>query len=129
MVQLCTQFLQEPTFDQLRTKEQLGYVVHVGARFDNGVVGLRLLVQSAAHAPPHLDARIDAFLNGVPALLEGMSPAEFAAHKQAKPVEKLRLRSAALSPEAGPAPRRDGAASTPTPARAISTALRGGDHG
>ena len=49
--------------------------MHSGVRFDHGVVGLRLLVQSSEHDAAYLEARVGAFLRRVPALLGAMSAA------------------------------------------------------
>ena len=49
--------------------------MHSGVRFDHGVVGLRLLVQSSEHDASYLEARVGAFLRRVPALLGAMRSA------------------------------------------------------
>ena len=43
LLELLARCLEQPVYQQLRTEEQLGYLVHSGVRFDHGVVGLRLL--------------------------------------------------------------------------------------
>lgn len=48
---LLVQLMQEPAFDSLRTKQQLGYIVHTGGRDPAGTLGLRFIVQGA-----HTDA-------------------------------------------------------------------------
>lgn len=63
-LELFTQIIQEPCFDILRTKEQLGYIVFSGIRRSNGVQGLRIIVQSDKH-PIHLDNRIEEFLKNM----------------------------------------------------------------
>lgn len=59
---LLSHLLSEPAFDQLRTKEQLGYIVHTS----NATVGnrdcLRVIVQSNSQDPIFLDGRIESFL-------------------------------------------------------------------
>ena len=54
--------IKEPAFDQLRTKEQLGYIVHTSTKSQYGVNGLRIIVQSHVKHPNGLDTRIEAFL-------------------------------------------------------------------
>jgi secreted Zn-dependent insulinase-like peptidase len=54
--------LEEPLYDTLRTKWQLGYSVSVGLRITNGVLGLCVRVQSERFPPQVLHARIDEFL-------------------------------------------------------------------
>ena len=63
-VDLITQILSEPCYNQLRTKEQLGYIVFCGTRKANGVQGIRVIVQSARH-PQYVEERIENFLNGM----------------------------------------------------------------
>lgn len=63
-VDLVTQILSEPCYNQLRTKEQLGYIVFCGSRKSNGVQGIRVIVQSAKH-PAYVEERIEHFLNGM----------------------------------------------------------------
>ena len=43
--------------------------------------GLRVLVQSGSHAPPHLEDRIEAFLATVPRLLAEMADDDYASHR------------------------------------------------
>ena len=82
-LEFLTQILSHPAYEQLRTTEQLGYLVNLGQRYDLGVVGLRVIVQSANHDAAYLDARVEAFLATVPKLLADLAPSEFANHKDA----------------------------------------------
>lgn len=52
------QYLDEPTFDQLRTKEQLGYVVFSRSRNGRDLLGAWILVQSAVKDCDYLRDRI-----------------------------------------------------------------------
>lgn len=79
--QLFAQILQEPTFDQLRTKEQLGYVVFSGARVSTATTFFRVLIQSERD-PEYLECRIDAHLSRFKADLENMSSSDFEAHRR-----------------------------------------------
>lgn len=54
--------MAEPLFDQLRTKEQLGYSVGCGIRETSGVLGFCIYAQSAAYGPSHLYSRVRAFM-------------------------------------------------------------------
>ena len=60
-LQLFAQIAEEPAFDQLRTKEQLGYVVWSGVRPAATMMGYRVLIQSERD-PEYLETRINAFL-------------------------------------------------------------------
>lgn len=53
--------MSEPAFDQLRTKEQLGYIVFTGASKLGSNLVLRIIVQSTKD-PHFLDERVEAFL-------------------------------------------------------------------
>ncbi|KAI9781095.1 MAG: Insulinase (Peptidase M16) [Peltula sp. TS41687] len=89
---LVAQITEEPAFDQLRTKEQLGYVVFSGVRATATTMGYRVIIQSE-HPPDYLDERIDAFLRDFVVKLKEMGTAEFNDHKKsliAKRLEKLK---------------------------------------
>lgn len=64
MVDLVAQVLTEPCYNQLRTKEQLGYIVFCGPRKANGVQGIRVIVQSTRH-PADVEERIECFLDSM----------------------------------------------------------------
>lgn len=78
---LFAQMTDEPAFDQLRTKEQLGYVVWSGARYSATTMGYRVIVQSDRDAK-YLESRIDSFLTKFGQTLEEMGEKEFEGHKQ-----------------------------------------------
>ena len=89
---LFAQMTSEPAFDQLRTKEQLGYVVFSGARYSSTTVGYRVLIQSERTAK-YLESRIDSFLTAYGETLEKMTNEEFESHKRSiinKRLEKLK---------------------------------------
>lgn len=89
---LVDQMIHEPAFDQLRTKEQLGYIVFSSIRNFATTCGFRFLVQSE-RTPEYLDKRIEAFLTQFGQTLEKMSDADFEGHKRSlivKRLEKLR---------------------------------------
>ncbi|KAJ9639866.1 metalloprotease [Coniosporium tulheliwenetii] len=89
---LTAQMTDEPAFDTLRTKEQLGYVVFSGAQVYNTLNGYRVLIQSEK-SPEYLETRIDSFLAGFGKILEAMTDEEFEAHKTSlinKRLERLK---------------------------------------
>jgi insulysin len=73
--------VREPCFDQLRTKEQLGYIVFSGIKKQTGVLSFRIIVQSERH-PIHLEHRVEDFLKGVKDLLRSMPLTEFVKFKK-----------------------------------------------
>lgn len=89
---LIDQMIHEPAFDQLRTKEQLGYIVFSSIRNFATTCGFRILIQSE-RTPQYLDKRIEAFLAQFGRTLGKMSETEFEGHKRSliiKRLEKLR---------------------------------------
>ncbi|KAG6860960.1 hypothetical protein C0995_005624 [Termitomyces sp. Mi166 len=79
---LLTQILSEPAFNILRTREQLGYVVHCAPWMLAGSneKGMRIVVQSEK-TPGYLEERVESFLDGMKTTIENMSEAEVAAQK------------------------------------------------
>ncbi|KPI35377.1 putative zinc protease [Cyphellophora attinorum] len=91
-LQLFSQITEEPGFDQLRTKEQLGYVVWSGTRAAATMMGYRILIQSERN-PEYLETRCDAFLLKMRGYIEEMSQEDFEGHKRSlitKRLEKLK---------------------------------------
>ena len=54
--------INEPAFDQLRTKEQLGYIVHTSKATIGNRICLRVIVQSNSQDPIYLNGRVESFL-------------------------------------------------------------------
>jgi insulysin len=89
---LVSQMTDEPCFNQLRTIEQLGYVVFSGQSFVDTWAGYRILIQSEKDCR-YLEGRIENFLNTFEKTLEEMSEEEYEGHKRAtitKRVAKLK---------------------------------------
>ncbi|KAG7298349.1 hypothetical protein JYU34_017951 [Plutella xylostella] len=87
-LELCAQLVAEPAFTQLRTKEQLGYIVFSGVRRSNGTQGLRLIVQGDRHSE-YLEERIEAFLHTMEAYIRDMPEEEFIKHRSSLAAQKL----------------------------------------
>ncbi|ORZ23957.1 Metalloenzyme, LuxS/M16 peptidase-like protein [Absidia repens] len=85
---LLAQIAQEPCFDQLRTKEQLGYLVFSGVRKQTGSMGMRFIIQSERDTV-YLENRIEDFLEKLQLLVEGMSEKEYNAQVQSLISKKL----------------------------------------
>ncbi|KAJ5737805.1 Peptidase M16 core [Penicillium malachiteum] len=91
-LQLFSQLTDEPAFDQLRSKEQLGYVVWSGSRYNATTMGYRVIIQSERTAK-YLESRIETFLREFGPKLENMPDEEFEGHKRSvinKRLEKLK---------------------------------------
>jgi insulysin len=87
LVELLEHIANEPCFNQLRTKEQLGYIVFTGVRRAHGTQGIQFLVQSDRH-PVFVESRIDSFLTALEDILSKMTEEEFVQHRTAVFVRK-----------------------------------------
>lgn len=76
--QLSQQFLNEATFDQLRTKEQLGYVVFTQAKATRDVYGAWFLIQSPTKNCEYIRNRLDIHLAKMRQKMRDMSDEDFA---------------------------------------------------
>jgi insulysin len=85
---LIDQIAHEPAFNQLRTKEQLGYIVFTGIRNFATTCGIRILIQSV-QTPEYLDTRIEAFLVQLGDLIDKMSDTDFEGHKHSLIINRL----------------------------------------
>lgn len=91
VIDLFDELVEEPLFNQLRTKEQLGYVVDCSARVTYRIMGFCFRVQSSDYDPVYLQGRIDNFINGVEELLDGLNDKSFESYRSgliAKLLEK-----------------------------------------
>ncbi|KAI5062806.1 hypothetical protein GOP47_0021353 [Adiantum capillus-veneris] len=68
---------KQEAFYQLRTVQQLGYIVVLANRDDSGVRGAQFIIQSALKDPKDLDARVEEFLSLVHTNLSQLTDEEF----------------------------------------------------
>ena len=87
-LELFGQVIKERCFTQLRTKEQLGYIVKSLVRRSNGAQGIKIVVQSEWE-PKYLDARIEAFIASLEESIEQMEVSEFNSHVEALATKRL----------------------------------------
>jgi len=59
LLELLAHLISEPAFDQLRTKEQLGYIVFTTVMKSGHFMGLRMIVQSSHKDPVYLNQRVE----------------------------------------------------------------------
>ncbi|CAG8459644.1 11740_t:CDS:10 [Diversispora eburnea] len=85
---LLAQITKEPYFDQIRTKEQLGYLTHSGWRIDILSMGFRFIIQSVKDTV-HLENRIEAFLDKLLNIIEEMTEEDYQKEKESLIVKKL----------------------------------------
>ena len=67
---LLEHLMYEPLFNELRTKQQLGYTVGCSARNTQGALGYLVSVVSATHGPQDIEARALAFVRS---FVEGLA--------------------------------------------------------
>ncbi|PRQ34785.1 putative insulysin [Rosa chinensis] len=77
LIDLFDEIIDEPLYDQLRTKEQLGYVVQCDWEVIFGVFGFYFIVQSSEYNPIYLQRRVDNFINGLEDILQGLDDDSF----------------------------------------------------
>ncbi|XVF46119.1 hypothetical protein PTKIN_Ptkin03bG0001100 [Pterospermum kingtungense] len=91
LIDLFDEIVEEPLFNQLRTKEQLGYVVECSPRVTYRVYGFCFCVQSSKYSPVYLQERTDNFINSLEELLGGLDDESFESYRSgltAKLLEK-----------------------------------------
>lgn len=98
MTGLLLQTISEPFFDQLRTKEQLGYITYAAGRNKYDQVGIRLVIQSTKGDPSFLEGRIEEFITKTPQMIEELSEESFQDIMLAQ-IAKLRQKKTRLSQE------------------------------
>ncbi|XP_052184105.1 nardilysin-like [Diospyros lotus] len=77
LADLFDEIVDEPLFNQLRTKEQLGYVVECSLRVTYRILGFCFRVQSSEYDPVYLQGRVDNFINSLKELLDGIDDDSF----------------------------------------------------
>nr|CDQ34657.1 Protease 3 precursor [Virgibacillus halodenitrificans] len=75
--------LESPFYNQLRTEEQLGYIVTAGYSPVLDAPGLAMLVQSPDTPSKRIAARMDAFLNDFDTRLQALDDSELAPYRDA----------------------------------------------
>ncbi|KAG1283773.1 hypothetical protein G6F66_010823 [Rhizopus arrhizus] len=87
MLALIAQIAQEPCFNQLRTQEQLGYIVYSGIKGQHGLLGFRVVIQSERD-PVYLENRVLDFLESLRKTLEEMTETEYQSQVDSLMAEK-----------------------------------------
>jgi len=80
---LLLQILENPFFNQLRTIDQLGYVVYITLSRNLRIPGLRFVIQSPVKAPEQLLERINVFIEQQYEQIKAMDEASLEEYKQA----------------------------------------------
>lgn len=77
---LFCHMVQNPIFNSLRTKEQLGYIVYSGEVEEHSIAGFRIQIQSKFDTT-HLESRIQAFLTDYKSRLDQIDGNTFASFR------------------------------------------------
>ena len=83
IARVLNSLLDEPCFDTLRTKEQLGYTVECSYKFTAGVVGFFFSIISSTHTTVYLEERIEYFINCCATYFRMMSEEEYIKRRKA----------------------------------------------
>jgi len=89
LVDVFSQCSSSSAYSQLRTSEQLGYIVWSGAHRENGVHGFRVIIQSDTKDPVILDERIEAWIESFEAEFISLSEEDFTKYLEGLIVQKL----------------------------------------
>jgi insulysin len=89
-LELLAKIMNKPFFHELRTQQQLGYIVFEGVDDHEGVTGIYVIVQSTVADPEELCRRIDDFLKQYRAqLLAELPDSEFASYVRSQITLKM----------------------------------------
>eukprot|EP01018_Ginkgo_biloba_P032600 Gb_24525 [translate_table: standard] len=77
LIELFVLSAKQAAFHQLRSVEQLGYIVVLRTRNDFGIRGAQFIIQSTVKDPAQLDMRVEAFLKMFESKLHVMTNDEF----------------------------------------------------
>lgn len=91
LTDLLEHILDEPFYNELRTKEQFGYEVSCGAKWTFGVLGMSFNVVTNCKTAKEASDRIDRFLSEFRKELESMSDESFMEHLVALAKVKLEM--------------------------------------
>ena len=83
LLELLAQCAKKPFFNQLRTQEQLGYLIFSGVRRYHRTAGLQFILQGQARDAPFMAARIGRWLSEYHDTLRVLPEAEFVQHVKA----------------------------------------------
>lgn len=84
LIEFVEHIMEEPLFDILRTQEQLGYSVSCSHRFNNGILGFTVSVQSQETKNPVnvVNEKIEKFLHGkMYEIMDQMTDEQFEKHQ------------------------------------------------
>ncbi|CAF1474908.1 unnamed protein product [Rotaria sordida] len=90
LIDVFAQLISEPCFEQLRTKEQLGYIVSAKIFSAYGAQGLQITVQST-FGLDHVNRRIERFLDSIRDYIEQMSEEDFQKQREGQIMKNMEI--------------------------------------
>lgn len=88
--ELLAEVLEQPFYNSLRTKQQLGYIVYSGLKVREQIRYLAFVAQSSIVDGRELTTRVEQFLRAdLPDILRSLTPKEFEVFKSGISVKKL----------------------------------------
>lgn len=88
---MIQQMVEKPFYHQLRTVEQLGYIVWSGYRQTGKVDGFVFIIQSNVKEPTYVQSRIESFITSFAQQLDRISEEEFMKYKEALIAKRLEM--------------------------------------
>ena len=89
MIDFLVHLMDEPMFDQVRTKEQYGYDVWCDSRWTFGIMGICFGIVSNSKSADEIVERIDKFLEDFRQYLVDMSQEDYLEHQAGLATHKL----------------------------------------
>lgn len=106
LLRIITTHIEAPFYTELRTRQQLGYVVFSGGYYRQKVLGLRFIIQSASYNPKEIDARITNFISTMSPQFVALTPEKLDEYRRSitkkleEPEKNIYERHARLKAEA-----------------------------
>jgi len=91
MIDLLMEMMNEPLYDQVRTKDQFGYHVSCDCRWTNGVMGMHFQVVTSCKSAQESEDRLEKFIADFRDTIVEMKPTDFLHHLVAVAHQKLEI--------------------------------------
>ena len=91
MIDLLMEMMEEPLWNQVRTKDQFGYHVSCDSRWTNGVMGMFFQVVTSCKSAQETEDRLEKFIDDFRQILVEMKPSDFLHHLVALAKQKLEM--------------------------------------
>lgn len=80
-MEMLKNMIKADLYTQIRDIQQTGYIVDIDTETTNDNMFMHLIVQSAQYGPTEIQRRLEAWMQRVPALIDGISDEEFETHR------------------------------------------------